>query len=255
MPKLPTTYSFFDVSDYGRPPALYIAQHLKYTPITPIHVSIGFAIVWVIAIVCIIWWWYGVAGILLIIKSILDAADGELSRIKNTPSYSGRYLDSILDIILNLCILIAIGYIAYQSIRWVIIAFFCIQLQWTLYNYYYVILRHAHHGGDNTSRIMENTPPKAFPYEKQSTVDILFYLFRFLYGVFDRIIIKLDPQAMHSKNFPGWFMTCVSLYGLGWQLLIISILLWSHHITWILPFFVIYTALIPLLIGIRKYLL
>lgn len=45
MPKLPTTYSFFDVSDYGRPPALYIAQHLKYTPITPIHVSIGFAIV------------------------------------------------------------------------------------------------------------------------------------------------------------------------------------------------------------------
>ena len=35
-------------------------------------------------------------------KSILDAADGELARIKMTPSYSGRYLDSIFDILLNL---------------------------------------------------------------------------------------------------------------------------------------------------------
>ena len=38
----------------------------------------------------------------IILKSIIDAADGELARVKQTPSYAGRYLDSVFDIILNL---------------------------------------------------------------------------------------------------------------------------------------------------------
>ena len=42
------------------------------------------------------------APFFIILKSIIDAADGELARIKKTPSYTGRYLDSIFDIILNL---------------------------------------------------------------------------------------------------------------------------------------------------------
>ena len=40
-------------------------------------------------------------------KSILDAADGELARIKKTPSYVGRFLDSISDLVLNFLIIMA----------------------------------------------------------------------------------------------------------------------------------------------------
>tara|TARA_B110000037_G_scaffold202963_1_gene245601 strand:- start:4593 stop:4715 length:123 start_codon:yes stop_codon:yes gene_type:complete len=38
-------------------------------------------------------------------KSILDAADGEFARVKKTPSFTGRCLDAVADIILNLFIL------------------------------------------------------------------------------------------------------------------------------------------------------
>jgi hypothetical protein len=44
----------------------------------------------------------------------------------------------------------------------------------------------------------------------------------------------------------------VSLYGLGFQLLIIAVLLPLGQIEWIVPFFIIYSALILILIGIRK---
>ena len=36
------------------------------------------------------------ASFFIILKSVIDAVDGELARMKKTPSYSGRYLDSIL---------------------------------------------------------------------------------------------------------------------------------------------------------------
>ena len=52
---------------------------------------------------------YYLAGFFLILKSILDAADGELARVKNTPSYTGRYLDSVADIILNAMFFITIA--------------------------------------------------------------------------------------------------------------------------------------------------
>jgi len=48
----------------------------------------------------------------LFFKSIIDALDGELSRVKNTPSYTGRYLDSVFDILLNFLFLLAVSHVA-----------------------------------------------------------------------------------------------------------------------------------------------
>ena len=45
--------------------------------------------------------YYWLAAFFLIFKSILDAADGELARVKQRPSYTGRYLDSVADIVLD----------------------------------------------------------------------------------------------------------------------------------------------------------
>jgi len=93
MSKLPKAYKFIDLSDYGRPVARVISTALKDTNFTPIHVTIGFIISGLFAVSCIIYGHYWFAAFFLIFKSILDAADGELARIKNTPSYTGRYLD------------------------------------------------------------------------------------------------------------------------------------------------------------------
>jgi hypothetical protein len=252
MSKLAAQDKFLDLSDYGRPFGKLLASSLKNTRFTPIHVTLLFGIAGLLAMYCIGNNHYNWAGFFIVLKSGIDAADGELARLKNTPSYSGRYLDSVFDIILNFLFLMTICYISQTPFWLTLIAFFCIQLQGTLYNYYYVILRNKSVGGDTTSKVFEYKTPRALPGESQKSVDILFKIYTVVYGGFDKIIHAMDSDAYRVKTLPNWFMTLVSLYGLGFQLLIIAVLLPLGQIEWIVPFFIIYSALILILIGIRK---
>ena len=88
MSKLPKEYKFLDLSDYGRPIAKVIANSLKNTSFTPIHVTISFIISGLFGIFYILKGYYWIAGFFLILKSVLDAADGELARLKQKPSCS-----------------------------------------------------------------------------------------------------------------------------------------------------------------------
>lgn len=252
MSKLAKEDKFLDLSDYGRPFGKFLANQLKNTRFTPIHVTLLFGVSGLIAIYCILQGSYYLASFFIILKSMIDAADGELARLKNTPSYTGRYLDSVFDIILNFLFLMTICYVSQTSFWFTVLAFIGIQLQGTLYNYYYVILRNKSVGGDTTSKIFEYKSPKALPGETQKSVDILFRIYTIVYGTFDKIIHALDQEAYKVKTFPNWFMTVLSIYGLGFQLLIIAVMLPMDLIEYIIPFFIIYTALIFVIIGIRK---
>jgi hypothetical protein len=252
MSKLAVQDKFLDLSDYGRPFGKFLANQLKSTRFTPIHVTILFGISGLIAIYCILTHQYFWAAFFIVLKSGIDAADGELARLKNTPSYVGRYLDSVFDIILNFLFLMTICYVSKTTIWFSLLAFIGIQLQGTLYNYYYVILRNKSVGGDTTSKVFEYKSPKALPGETQKSVDILFGIYTVVYGVFDKIIHALDKDAYKVKTFPNWFMTLLSLYGLGFQLLIIAVMLPLGWIEFIVPFFIIYTLLVFFLIAIRK---
>lgn len=252
MSKLNASDKFLDLSDYGRSFGRFFALQLKETRFTPIHVTLLFGFSGLLAIYCILNQFYLAAGFFIILKSGIDAADGELARLKNTPSYVGRYLDSVFDIILNFLFIMSICYVSKTSIWMALLAFVSIQLQGTLYNYYYVILRNKSVGGDATSKIFEYKTPRALPGETQKAVTILFKIYTIVYGVFDKIIHLLDAEAYKVKSFPNWFMTSLSLYGLGFQLLIIALMLPIGWIELIAPFFIIYSLLIFVLIGIRK---
>lgn len=252
MSKLAAQDKFFDLSDYGRSFGKLLANSLKETRFTPIHVTLLFGISGLIAIYCMLNQYYIAAAFFIILKSGIDAADGELARLKNTPSYSGRYLDSVFDIILNFMFVMTICYMSNSTIWYAVLAFICIQLQGTLYNYYYVILRNKSVGGDTTSKIFEYKTPKALPGESQKLATILFGIYTLVYGLFDKVIHFLDSNAYKIKTFPNWFMTLVSIYGLGFQLLIIAILLTFGCIEFIVPFFILYSVFILVLIGIRK---
>ena len=254
MSKLAPEDKFIDFSDYGRPIARNIAAILQNTKATPIHVTLAFGVSGLLAVYCIFEEYYWAAAFFLILKSILDAADGELSRQKNTPSYVGRYLDSIFDIILNFLLFFSIGYLSNNPLWLTFVAFNCVQLQGTLYNYYYVILRNITVGGDNTSKVFEQKAPTAFAGEKQQTVNVMFMIFNVLYGFFDRFVQALDANAHRSKNYPSWFMSFVSVYGLGFQLLIVSVMLILGFQNFIVIFFIGYTVLLPIMIFIRKSL-
>ena len=252
MSKLPEKHKFVDLSDYGRPAAKVIANSLKNTSFTPIHVTIGFIISGLIASYCIVQEYYWLAAFFLIFKSILDAADGELARVKQKPSYTGRYLDSVADILLNAIFFISIWYITDTAIWKCFVAFLGLQLQGTLYNYYYVILRNKFNG-DTTSRIFEDRTPIALKGEAQKHVNVLFALYKTLYGAFDKTIYALDSNADKGKVLPNWLMTSVSTFGLGFQILIIAVLLVLGLKAFILPFFFAYTIMVFVFIGIRKY--
>ena len=253
MSKLPKAHQFLDLSDYGRPIARKIAGALKNTSVTPVQVTIWFVFSGLISIAFMMQGYFWIAGIFLVLKSILDAADGELARIKETPSYTGRYLDSVSDIILNFIIFIVIWYITELSIWWALLAFFCYQLQGTLYNYYYVILR-SKLEGDTTSRIIEKGSPTALGDESQRAVNVLFALYTMCYSIYDKIIYQLDRNAAEGKIIPNWLMTAVSTFGLGFQLLLISVFLILGWKAFIIPFFIGYSVMIFVFIGIRKAL-
>ena len=221
MSKLPVAYKFLDLSDYGRPGARLIANSLKETWVTPIHITSWFIVSGLLAIFCILMQFYAAAAFFLILKSILDAADGELSRLKNTPSYIGRYYDSIADILLNFLFFLAFWHITDGKIGYMLLAFIGVQLQGTLYNYYYVILRNTVNG-DATSRIFEDVAPIAMKGEKQSTVNKFYKVYDLLYISFDKTIYYLDRNAMNSEPFPPmvydhafnfWFGLSVTNHG------------------------------------------
>ena len=251
MSKLPKGHSFLDLSDYGRPLALLIANGLRNTAVSPLHITFSFMVSGLLAVLCMLKGLYVATALLLIVKSILDAADGELARVKKTPSYTGRYFDSVSDIVLNMLIFMAIGYITGTDYALTALAFIGLQLQGTLYNYYYVILRNRH-DGDTTSRIFEVTVPTAMPGEQQKNVNALYRLYRLFYGNFDRIIYSLDPGAPLNGRLPNWLMTAVSTFGLGFQLLIIGIMLVLGMARYIIPFFIYYSVFIFIFIGIRR---
>lgn len=251
MSKLPKGHNFLDLSDYGRPIAKIIAKSLKNTRFTPIDVTISFIISGLLAIYFILVENFWLAAFFLITKSILDAADGELARIRQKPSYTGRFLDSIADILLNAIIFLSIWHITNSSIWICILAFLGLQLQGTLYNYYYVILRNRLQG-DTTSRILEIDIPIALEGEKQKHVTFLFKLYKTLYGTFDKTIYLLDNNASQGKIIPNCLMTSISTFGLGFQLLITASMLVLGLKEYILPFFLVYTLLVFVFIGIRK---
>ena len=254
MSKLPKKHQFLDLSDYGRSLGHFIATKLQNTSLTPIHVTTMFIITGFIAIWLLLNGYLITSAFLLLLKSILDAADGDLARLKKKPSYVGRYYDSISDLILNFCFLLTLWYITDISFIYMIIAFLAIQLQGTLYNYYYVILRNSVKG-DPTSRIFENSTPKALNGESQLAVNIFYRIYYLLYIPFDKTIYHMDQNAIKSKPFPKWFMTLVSIYGLGFQLFIIALMLVLKLQAFIIPFFIGYSVLIIVFICIRKVFL
>ncbi len=252
MSKLSTEEKFIDVSDYGRTIAVACAQKLKHTKVTAIHITLLFAVCGLIAVYCILKNYYILAGFFLILKSIIDAIDGELARAKQTPSYIGRYLDSVFDNILNFLFFISICYVTLSS-WWIgLIAYACMQLQGTLYNYYYVILRTNTAGGDTTSKIFETKRPSALLGENQKVVNVLFIMYLLLYSMYDKIIYTFDRKAYNIVSIPNWFMTMISIYGLGFQLLIMAVMLTFGMIDFIVPFFICYTSFIVVFVTIRK---
>lgn len=251
MSKLPVENRFVDVSDYGRPLAVKLVSIILPTSLNSIHVTFAFLAAGILGIIALYEGYLLSAALLLIIKNILDAADGELARARSHPMLTGRYLDSIFDFAINLGLFYILYVITDASLVLFIVSFICLELQCSVFNFYYLIQRKLCNG-DQTSNIDEFVTPVAFPYEDQRIVNVLHKMYLVLYGLQDRFILWLDGNAHRGEILPNWFMTAVSFMGLGFQLLIIAIFVSLGKFEWIMPFFLIYMLVGFGIILIRK---
>ena len=226
---------FLDLSDYGRPVARRLVQALMNTPITPVQITLSYTVVGFIAAGL-----FGVggyvngvvAGILLLVKSTLDAADGSLARARERPSRVGRFLDSICDYAVNAAVFFglavnggltigkaAVAVIALESATW----------QCSAFSYYYVHYRNLT-GGDTTSQLNESES-EGYPWDDPRLVHILRRLYAILFGWQDGLLGKLDRNKR--------LLTAITVLGLGFQLLLIAVLAWWNRVSWVFALFIV----------------
>ena len=209
-----------DLSDWGRPVARFFANLLKDTRIsvlmvTNFHLLLSTLCAWLILQEYII-----ESCILLVIKGVVDAVDGELARIREKPSHVGRYWDTIADTLGLILVTYAFG----QHLGWsgvyisaIVVA---VLFQYSLFNHFSVKARGLGLG-DDTSRVDEKICPVAKPWEKQIHVNFLHKIYLVGFSWQDQIIDMMTGKGSKNLSFE---LTISSMLGYGFQSIIILIL-------------------------------
>ena len=243
---------------FARPLAIRLVEFLKpYSAVTPVTVTLVGAVVG-LAAATLIWngMWLIVAGLLLPVKSWIDAADGSLARARHRPSQVGRFLDSFCDFFVHMALFQAIAHYNGQSAGLAFVAFLCAVFQASVYNYYYVIKRHAC-AGDCTSEIDQRSAPEPYPWDNPGALKFLHGAYLLFYWWQDRLAYYLDPRAVeHGERLTSGFLTALSVLAMGFQLLMMCVLLWTNLSSTVLFLFTVPVMLYTLgLIAYRRFFL
>lgn len=207
-----------DLSDWGRPVARVFARFLRDKPVsviqvTNLHFALTLLCAWLILQGQII-----AACLLLVVKGVVDAIDGELARIRQRPSHVGRYWDTIADAIGLVVIMIALG----ESMEWgtalAIGMSLAILIQYSLFNHFSVRLR-ALGSGDTTSRVDERRCPTAYPWENQRRVELLHGIYLMCFSWQDRFVTTLSGPGTKGLKVE---LTISSVLGYGFQSLVLA---------------------------------
>ncbi len=219
MSKFPPEHHIFDISDYMRLPARFLASIFQHTPFRAITFTWLFFICGIAACTFFIQEQLIYGSIFFVLKILFDTVDGEIARLTKEPRYTGRYLDSICDFFLNAGFFYSLWAVSKLPGIYFFLAFISMTLQCSLYNYYYVCKRAATKG-DTTSRVKEYKAPTAYSYESQFWVNVLHKCYLVVYGWQDWIVHKFDT-TINSQTLSCGFLTAVSVFGLGTQLAVI----------------------------------
>jgi phosphatidylglycerophosphate synthase len=229
MDKVPAEHAFLDLSDYARPLARWLVQRLLPTSITPVQITIAFTVVGLAAAVLVAAnRWLPVAGVLLLLKSTLDAADGSLARARKRPSRVGRFLDSVCDFVVMIAIFAGLGFAEWTRTGRVgacavsLLAWLCASLQCSVFSYYYVRYR-IQSAGDQTS-FPEEAVAAGYGWDHPAVLAHLHTLYKIIYGWQDWLMGAIDRRiAPPDSGLHPAFMTATTVLGLGTQLLVIAV--------------------------------
>lgn len=206
-----------DLSEWGRPFGRAGASFLNKKPVSVLQVTHFHLLLALVSAVLIAREYIVVACFLLIVKGIIDAVDGELARLRERPSHVGRYWDTFADTIGLIAVMIAFASVLGWSELLTAGMVLATLIQYSLFNHYSVLMR-MKGTGDFTSRIDEREQPVAYPWEKQSTVNVFHGIYVVLFSWQDSLVTKCSGKGSSSLRTE---LTVSSFLGFGMQSLVI----------------------------------
>ncbi len=178
-----------------RPLAAFFVGLAFPLPVLPIHIvllgtAFGLAAALAVAIGNLVW-----GGILLFIKNILDAVDGQLARARHQEDRRGRFLDSISDFAVNFLVFLALGFFLFHRtgkasyFGWAALAFLSLSLRVSYFVYYFVSFLHSEKklGLNRTLEEITEADRQGDPVAL-----LLQKIYIFLYNWQDRLVHKID---------------------------------------------------------------
>lgn len=200
-----STYSDELINTYLlRPAAGVLVRIVYHTPITPNHLTVSATIAGCCAALLYVQGTplaTAIAGVSLMIKDLLDSADGQLARAKQRYSRAGRFLDSIGDFLVNMFVFAAIGWALRGYGSWISLIAFLAFAGTTLRVSYHVFYQTSYlhlQKRYSMNRITEQTTDNN--RTEDNTTRMLHSVFLFLYGWQDRLMAWMDTWSKGSPN-------------------------------------------------------
>lgn len=234
---------------FVRPVAGLLVRALYHTPITPNQVTLaatlsGFtaATLYSLANPTATMW----AAAFVMLKDLLDSADGQLARATQKFSRAGRFLDSIGDFLVNLAVFGTIGYVlsvesgSVLHIALASIGFIGITLRVSYHVYYQTSFLHLQRLYP-ANRVTEEIREEDLRTDRKTLV--LQHMFQLLYGWQDRLMVRIDMwcrgRGGHTVREQDWLADRVGLHlsgclGLGTELFLLTMCSAVNQLTWYL---------------------
>jgi hypothetical protein len=235
-----------------RPIAGIIVWALYYTPITPNQVTIVSILSGIIGAIFYLKGTvsaFAVAGLLVILKDILDSADGQLARAKQLQSRAGRFLDSIGDFVVDAAVFGSIGWTLYKlNDNWLmlflaLLGLIGISLRVSYHVFYQVHFLHLQKQYEN-NRITEEVQKEDL---NQGGFELaLQRIFQIIYGWQDRLIARIDgwsargtfqrsPATEQIETSEVWYSDILALrisgfLGFGTELFLLMLCSIFNHL-------------------------
>jgi len=226
-----------------RPLASVIVWVVYPTRITPNMVTVA-----AVVIGCVAGWFYSagtafatfMAGVLILLKDIVDDADGQLARAKQLYSRRGRFLDSIGDFVVDVVVFAGIGwsvYIPKPGVGAPLLAFLGlagITLRVSYHVFYQVSFLHTEKRYA-LNRIVEEVTEED---RKGSRTDYALQLiFGWIYTWQDRLMLRIDTWCRAGKVRDGilatWYgdrlgLRLSGLLGFGTEISLLALCSWFN---------------------------
>jgi phosphatidylglycerophosphate synthase len=188
-----------------RPIAGVLVAVLYPTSVTPNHLTLAGIAIGVMAAMLYLTNlspFIAAAGLCVTLKDLLDSADGQLARAKQLYSRRGRFLDSIGDVVVNILVFGAIGYVvvAQTGNLWLAVLAAMSLVGTTLRVSYHVFYQTSFlhlQGSYQMNRLSEEVTPGDLAGDR--TTLMLQRVFQAIYGWQDRLMGRLDRWSRRGK--------------------------------------------------------